>query len=330
MPDYSLEHDGLWGCVLLYFHRSTSSLICCGPWPCGFIKKDLKKISTRDEIMDNESFLQEKKENINAIVRPFQKEVNRRQRLADFMKQCLRCLDRDDFLQLDELLSGKIAEQVEQEEGLSECGPILESLRQDARQKVEQYRLEFIDDLLRQGREAGLDIRVDFPRFSILKGIEGEVAFAERTTVINKKTLKSIDPRRIVTALGRLKKQLYDRPFAPGKYVEELHATYAGICKTDDLSPGSAVPIQRFYLEYVISLQSKVFFTNMEKGKFRGYSLDQFSVDLWRCFDAGVTATAAGLRFKLSPGRNFALWLLDSTGQRKQISSIAFQAGEDS
>ena len=161
-----------------------------------------------------------------------------------------------------------------------------------------------------------------------MKGIDGEIAFAGRTTTINKKVLKSIDPRRIVTALVRLKKELYDRPFEPEKFVDSLYAAYAGICKADNLSAGSPVPIQRFYLEYVISLQSKVFFSNMEKGKFRGYSLEQFGVDLWRCFEAGITRTSQDMSFKLSPGRNYTLWLLDSTGQRKQISSISFQESE--
>lgn len=277
---------------------------------------------------NNESFLQEKQEKLNEIVRPFQQELNRGQRLADFLKQCLRCAGRDDFLQLDELLTSKMAENVVQEEALAECKPFFDSLRQYAREKVEKYRLEFIEDLVRLGEEAGLDITIDFPRFGILKGIDGEIAFANRTTTINKKVLKSIDPRRIVTALARLKKQLYDRPFDPQQYVESLYATYAGICKKDNISAGSPVPIQRFYLENVISLQSKTFFTNMDKGKFRGYSLEQFGVDVWRCFDAGITETLSGMSFKLTPGRNYSLWLLDSTGEQKQISSITFQESE--
>ena len=59
--------------------------------------------------MDTESFLQENQENLNNILKPFQQELNRGQRLADFLKQCVRCLGRDDFLQLEELLNSKIA-----------------------------------------------------------------------------------------------------------------------------------------------------------------------------------------------------------------------------
>jgi hypothetical protein len=278
--------------------------------------------------MENEIFLLEHQDRLKEIISPYQKELNRGQRLADFFKQCIRCVGRDDFLQLDELLASRMAANVEQEEALSGCKSLFESLREDAGEKVDRYRLKFIEDLTRLGKEADLDIVIDFPRFTVLKGIEGEVAFANRTTTINKKILKSVDPRRIVTTLARLKKQLYDRPLDPEKYIDGLYATYIKIRKTDNLASGSPVPIQRFYLDYVISLQSKVFFSNMEKGKFRGYSLEQFTVDIWRCFDAGCTSTSKGIHFKLTSGRNFSLWLLDSTGEKKQISSITFQESE--
>ncbi len=278
--------------------------------------------------MDNETYLQEKQEQLKTVFSPYQKELNRGQKLADFLKQCISCAARDDFLRLDELLNSKMATTIVEEEALAECEPLLDSLREYAREKVEQYRLDFVDDLIRRGEEGGLDITIDFPRFSILKGIDGEIAFADRTTIINKKILKSIDPRRIVAALGRLKKQLYDKPFDPQKYVEGLFATYAKMCKNENVPMGSDVPIQDFYLEYVVASQSKVFFSNMEKGKFRGYSLEQFSVDVWRCFDSGCTATVKGMNFRLTSGRKNLLWLLDSTGEKQQIGLISFHKDE--
>lgn len=278
--------------------------------------------------MNKESFLQNTEEELKGILRPFQQELNRGQRLADFLKQCIRCAMRDDFLQLDELLRTKMAENVEQEEALTDCKPVFDSLREYTREQVERYRLEFIEDLNRLAEEAGLPVEIDFPRFSVLKGIDGEIAFSKRITTINKKTLKSIDPRRIVTAVLRVKKQLYDRPFDPQKFIDGLYETYAGISKMDNISPGNPVPIQRFYLEYVISLQSKTFFTNMDKAKFRGYSLEQFGVDLWRYFEAGIGGISNGKILKLGSGRNYSLWLIDSDGERKQITGISFQEGE--
>jgi hypothetical protein len=275
--------------------------------------------------MDTEIFLQENQENLNNILRPFQQELNRGQRLADFLKQCVRCLGRDDFLQLEELLSSKTAQNVEDEEALNECKPLFQTLREYTGEQVEKYRFAFIEDLSRLAEEAELPIEIDFPRFTVLKGIEGEIDFSKRSTTINKKVLKSIDPRRIVTATLRLKKQLYDRPFDPQAFVDSLYATYTKINQQEDAAPGHPVGIQQFYLEYVISLQSKAFFINMDKSKFRGYSLDQFSVDLWRYFEAGIGGTSNGMMLQLRPGRNNSLWLIDSDGERRQITGISFQ-----
>lgn len=280
--------------------------------------------------MDTESFLQENQDKLNNILRPFQQELNRGQRLADFLKQCVRCLGRDDYLQLEELLNSKIAHNVEDEEALGECGPLFKTLRAYTGEQVEKYRFEFIEDLSRLAEEADLPVAIDFPRFTVLKGIEGEIDFSNRTTAINKKVLKSIDPRRIVTAVLRLKKQLYDRPFDPQAFVDSLYATYTKINQQEDAAPGQPVAIQQFYLEYVLSLQSKAFFINMDKSKFRGYSLEQFGVDLWRYFAAGIGGTSEGLMLQLRPGRNNSLWLIDSDGERRQITGISFQKTEES
>jgi len=275
--------------------------------------------------MQKETFLEDIQQQLNDILRPFQREVNHQQRLADFLKQCARCVGRDDFLRLEELLGAKQAEQVAAEAALSGCMPLFSTLREYVKDQVEKYRLQFNSDLSRLAEEAGLPIKIDFPRFSVLKGIDGEISFATRTTTINKKVLKSIDPRRIVTQAMRLKKQLYDRPFDPQAFIDRLFDTYSAICRKDNLTVGRPIPIQHFYLEYVISLQSKTFLINMDKSKFRGYSLDQFGVDLWRYYEAKIGGTSSGMMMQLRPGRNNSLWLIDSDGERRQITSIAFQ-----
>jgi hypothetical protein len=278
--------------------------------------------------MEKETFLHDIRQQLNDILRPFQREVNRKQRLADFIKQCVRCVGRDDFLKLEELLSTKQAEQVQAEEALSGCTSLFGIIGEYVKDQVEKYRLQFNSDLKRLAEEADLPIEIDFPRFYVLKGIEGEISFAKRTTTINNKVLKSIDPRRIVTQAVRLKKQLYERPFDPQTFMERLLAAYNAICRKGDFAFGHPIPIQQFYLEYVISLQSKPFFSNMDKSKFRGYSLDQFGVDLWRCFEAKISETSNGMMMKLHPGRNTSLWLIDSDGERRQITAISFQEKE--
>ncbi len=277
---------------------------------------------------NTEAFLEQSRENLNEILRPFQLELNRRQRLADFVRQCTRAAGRDDFMQLDELLKTKAAENIEEEPELADCKQWFDRLREYANEQVERYRLQFIEDLSRLAAESDLPIEIDFPRFSVLKGIEGEIDFSGRTTVINKKKLRSIDPRRIVTAALRVKRQLYDRPYDPQQYIDSLYEIYQKMIGRQDLSPGHPVPVQDFYLEYVLALQSKPFFTNMDKSKFRGYSLDQFVVDLWRYFESDVSGTSDGYVLQLRPGRNNSLWLIDSDGERRQITGISFQESE--
>jgi hypothetical protein len=278
--------------------------------------------------MEHETFLHDTQQQLKDILRPFQRELNHKQRLADFIKQCIRCVGRDDFLRLEELLSTKQAEQAEGEEALSGCTSLFGGLRKYVKDRVEKYRLQFNSDLKRLAEEVHLPIEIDFPRFSVLKGIEGEISFTKRTTTINNKVLKSIDPRRIVTQAGRLKKQLYDRPFDPQTFIDGLFAVYNTICRKDDFAVGNPVPIQQFYLEYVISQQSKTFFSNMDKSKFRGYSLDQFGVDLWCFFEAKIGGTSNGMMMQLRPGRNNSLWLIDSDGERRRITGISFQEKE--
>jgi hypothetical protein len=282
-----------------------------------------------NKAMDNEILLQNSQEELNEILRPFQKRLKSEQRMADFIKKCISCAGRDDFLQLDELLSSKLAKNIIEEEKLKNCRSIFDNLEKYTSEQVERYRIQFIDDLSELAENADLPIEIDFPRFSFLKGIDGKIEFSKRITTINKKTLKSIDPRRIITAALRLKKQLYDRPFDPQKYIDSLFEIYTKISKTDNLALGNPVPIQQFYLEYVISLQSKIFFTNMDKGKFKGYSLEQFSVDLWRYFEADVKGTSNGMLLQLTPGRNNSLWLIDREGERQQITAISFHGGEE-
>ena len=273
---------------------------------------------------ENTDFLEEIQDELKQIVQPYQRDLNQKIKKSEFIKLCIRCAGRDDFLRLDELLKSKIAEDIKVDEILETCTPIFESLGSYANEKVEEYRIELIEDLTLLCQEAELEIEVDFPRFTVLKGINGEIDFSTRCTTINKKVLKSIDPRRILTAISRLKHQLYDRPYDPQNFIDSLCRVYLELIKNEKLIPGDPISIQKFYLEYVMSLQTKIFFQNMDKGKFKGYSLDQFSVDIWRYFQAGIGGTSTGYELQLTPGRNKSLWLMDSQGELRQITAISF------
>ncbi|MDM8525907.1 hypothetical protein QUF80_21245 [Desulfococcaceae bacterium HSG8] len=275
---------------------------------------------------DNETFLQDTKEALTQILRPYQQDLNKKQRMADFLKQCVRCTERNDFLQLDEMLKTKMAQNIEQDEELGTCEDSFSLLREYADEQVERYRIEFIEDLTKLAEEADLPMDLDdFPRFTVLKGIEGSVDFGKRCTVINKKILKSVDPRRIVAAVGKVKRQLYERSYDPQAFIDSLYQIYDKIIQQEKWSLGDSVPIQRFYFDYVISLQSKPFFQNMEKMKFRGYSMEEFAVDLWKYFESDIESTSDGYVLQLRPGRNHSLWLIDDNGEKRQITGISFQ-----
>ena len=82
----------------------------------------------------------------------------------------------------------------------------------------------------------------------------------QRKTVINKKTLKSVDPKRIITALKRVKQQLYDRPYDPQAFIDKLYNAYAEILKKEAREIGHPVSMQHFVPgTCVISPESGIF-----------------------------------------------------------------------
>ena len=136
---------------------------------------------------------------------------------------------------------------------------------------------------------------------------------------------KTVDPQRLIRAVLALKRRLYDRPFEPQEFIDGLFAVYEKVVQAAGQKVGDAAPIQTMYLEYTLSLQSRSFFQDMARGKFREYDADQFAVDFWRYFLSDISATSGGHVLRLTPGRNNALWLIDTSGERRRITSLSFQ-----
>ena len=63
------------------------------------------------------------------MLRPYQRELTRRQRLADFVNACIRSVGRDDFFTLYELLQSRACSEVEAEPGCEEARDIFNGLR---------------------------------------------------------------------------------------------------------------------------------------------------------------------------------------------------------
>jgi hypothetical protein len=277
--------------------------------------------------MEPEVFLQAQQARLTDMLRPYQREVNRRQGVADFVNRCIRSASRDDFFQLYDFLNSRTAREVEAEPGWEDAKEVFARLRDDATQKVERYQLRFLEDFTRLVEEAGLPLENDFPRLRLLKGIELEVVFAEKRSLLNSKPLKTVDPARLMRAVVALKRHLYERPFDPQGFIDGLFMVYQKVNQAAGRSIGEPAPMQTIYIEYTLSLQSRSFFQDMAKGRFRGYDADQLAVDFWRYFSSSVSTTAEGYILRLSPGRNNALWLIDASGERRRISGLSFQRG---
>lgn len=274
--------------------------------------------------MENEAFLQEQRAQLNELVRPYQRETNRRQRLADFVNQCMRSAARDDFFQIYDLLNSRQATDVEAEPGYEAIHDIFEALRQDALRKVERYQYHFMEDFAKLAAEAELPLKNEFPRLWLLKGIELEVKFTEKQTILNGKTLKTVDPQRIMRAVLTLKRRLYDRPFDPQRFIDGVFAAVHKVNHAAGRRDTDSAPIQQVYLEFTLSLQSRSFLQDMAKGRFREYDADQFAVDFWRYFNSDVAATSEGYVLRLDAGRSNAMWLIDASGEKRRFTSLTF------
>lgn len=274
--------------------------------------------------MNQETNIDDAKTHLTEIFKPFQQEQNKRQKKSDFIKKCIQCIEKNDFFQLDELLKSNQAVDIQEDSNFKGSASIFCSLRAFADQQINYYRLKYQEDFVQIAENMGLPLEMDWPRFSILKGIEGTIDFTKRTAEINGMTIKSIDPKRIAATALNLKKKLYDSVFEPQKFINSLFDCYKEILRKESLKSDDVVPICQLYMDYVWSLQSKGFFQNMDKGKFKGYSIDQFAVDLWRFFVSEISSTEGGYRIKLSPGRIRSLWLIDQDGQRRQITHASF------
>jgi len=103
-----------------------------------------------------------------------------------------------------------------------------------------------------------------------------------------------------------------------------LFLCYKDILKKEGRGTCDVVPIHKLYTDYVWSLQSKAFFQNMAKGKFKEYTIEQFAVDLWRFFESNVNAAEGGHRIRLNSGRGKSFWLIDQDGDKRQITHALF------
>src|SRR2546422_9112029 len=93
---------------------------------------------TAEAGMEQDSFLQTQQTRLTEMLRPYQREVTRRQRLADFGNAGIRSVGRDDFFTLYELLQSRACSEAQAVPGGEEARDIFHSLRADAASKEER------------------------------------------------------------------------------------------------------------------------------------------------------------------------------------------------
>jgi hypothetical protein len=91
-------------------------------------------------------------------------------------------------------------------------------------------------------------LKNDFSRLRFLKGIELEVKFAEKRTLLKGKPLNTVDPDRVMRAVLALKRHLYDRPFDPQGFIDGLFAVYQKLNHAPESGIGAFVPAQTIYV----------------------------------------------------------------------------------
>ena len=276
------------------------------------------------ETLVEETGIKQEKTELEELLKPFQQEQNRRQKKIEFFKKCVQSLDKNDFFSLDSLLQTKLTEEILEEVEFAGCTSIFSRLRSYANQQIEQYQLQFQRDFLQLAAMEQLPVKMDGFHFTVLNGIEGAVDFIQRKTTINQQTIKSVDPRRVIAAILSIKRKLYDSPFDPQKFIDTLFGCYQAIRKRAPQESSDVVSVWDLYTEYVWAIQNKTFFQNMDKSKFKGYSVEQFVVDLWRFFQSNHSSAPGSYCLKLHPGKSKALSLIAQDGERRFIAHISF------
>lgn len=100
------------------------------------------------------------KDQLQEIVKPYQQEQNRRQKKADFLKTCVKSIEKNDFFQLDELLNGKLAEEILKDPYFSFCHSLFNQIQEFSDNQIKNYQVQYKKTLLQMSEiKVFLDLR---------------------------------------------------------------------------------------------------------------------------------------------------------------------------
>jgi hypothetical protein len=164
--------------------------------------------------------------------------------------------------------------------------------------------------------------------FRIMGIIAVKVNFAKSlsevgTFVVSKK-INTLSVEKVIAKIREEMNRLFDRPFEPEKFLQTLHDAYEAIRR--GLSANAL--LKDVYRQIWFGKQNQEFIETANPTKMIAYSLDQFSVDLGRLFEAKVRRLANGLECIISLGAG-GINIYGKDGNFNSYKFIEFRKGGD-
>lgn len=181
----------------------------------------------------------------------------------------------------------------------SPAGPVLDAVQREIAAAYEATLLTYDREL----REACARVRPDwqitgrFPSYQINRRFAVSFDLKTHTVQLESLTVHSFQISAVVGRLQKRYKDLWESPFDPHKFLEEVRAAYQRALLLDGGSLGQELYLYKVHREILASRQSSSFWRT-SRG-LRAYPEDAFAADLSRLLSSGITTYA----LTLIPGR---------------------------
>lgn len=185
----------------------------------------------------------------------------------------------------------------------------MESLYNELKEKLKGYtasgRMEFDKKFLSSCQKLNLgDVKGDSMNEFQIRGIlhvqiEFNKNIATLKTFTCSKKIKSLEPAKIAQECEKEIKRLFNRSFEAKKFLTELHKSYQ---KLQTEPPQKIVLLKSVHRNMWLERQKNDFFEISNPAKMVSYPLDEFSVDLSKLIESGITKTDDGYVYNISLG----------------------------
>jgi len=179
-----------------------------------------------------------------------------------------------------------------------------EQLKKAFNARVGHLRLDFDKQFLEACNQIGLnDVQGNSMDGFRIKGIitvkiNFTKSLSEISTFVSSKKINTLNANKIVEKIKEEINRLFDRPFSPEEFLQNLYQVYEVLRK----EPSSVVLLKDVYRQIWLGKQNQEFMETANPAKMTAYSLDQFSVDLGRLIEAKVRKLESGYECIISLG----------------------------